>query len=258
MLRALGIGSFGLGEKGSDILSISDGNENVLAIVPARGGSKGIPRKNLRLLFGEPLIVHTLEAALSSTCISRLIVSTDDPEIADVARGMGVEVPFMRPQALASDTTSQVEVAVHALEFFAHAEKTSFDIVLLLQPTSPLRTADDIDASLEILVSTGADSVISFYQVESGHPYYMYTIEDKKPIPLLTVPTQNTRRQDFPPVYVRNGAIYATRSSVLFQYHNFYGEDVRAYIMPFERSINIDTEVDLLLAQALLQGIIRP
>ena len=225
----------------------------VLAIVPARGGSKGIPRKYLQLLLGQPLIVYTLQAALDSQHITCLIVSTDDPEISRVAREYGVDVPFVRPPELALDDTPQLDVVLHALGAVERAEETRYDVVLLLQPTAPLRTTADIDGALEKLFATGADSVVSLYRVEQGHPYYMYTLDGDRPRPLLEVPSHITRRQEFPPIYVRNGAIYAVQREVLVHHRSFYGQDMRAYVMPFERSINIDTEFDVVLAEFLLQ-----
>ncbi len=228
-------------------------DRQVLAVVPARGRSKGVPRKNLRLLSGRPLIAYTIEAALASRYISHLVVSTEDAEIAEVSRSLGADVPFIRPLELALDHSSQLDVVLHALEIVEGARKMTYEVVLLLQPTTPLRTTADIDNALEKLIVTGADSVVSFHQVEQGHPYYMYTMGDDRPEPLLEVPAHITRRQEFPAVFVRNGAIYATRRNVLVRQRTFYGHDMRAYFMPIERSINIDTEFDLAMVEFLLQ-----
>ena len=224
----------------------------VLAIIPARGGSKGVPRKNVRLLAGKPLLAHTVEAARSSERIARLIVSTDDTEIAQEARAYGAEVPFMRPAALASDTASTIAVAQHAVQTLETYGDTVFEVILLLQPTAPLRQSDDIDGALALLEDDAVDSVVSFYAAEHVHPYYMYTIEDSRPKPFMPVPQHITRRQDFPAVYVRNGAIYAVRRTVLFEHNSFLGPNLRAYLMPYERSINVDTEMDLRFAEFLL------
>jgi CMP-N-acetylneuraminic acid synthetase len=232
---------------------MSKNPSKVLGIVPARGNSKGIYRKNLRLLVGRPLISYTLTAALASEALQRLVVSTDDPEIASVAKGYGVEVPFIRPSELAQDETPQIEVVLHALEVLEESERCRYDVVVLLQPTAPLRSAEDIRSSVKMLLETGGDSVVSFCRVEQGHPFYMYTLDGSKPRPLLDVPPQVTRRQQFPEIYLRNGAIYATRRDVLVEERNFYGHDTRAYVMPFDRSINIDRETDLLFAEVLLQ-----
>lgn len=230
-----------------------DQSTEILAIVPARGGSKGIPRKNTRPLAGEALIGYTLRAAQASRHITRLIVSTDDQEIADMARSYNVEVPFVRPKDLASDEASQVDVVLHALREIERLSSVRYDIVLLLQPTTPLRSTADIDEALGKLVASGADSVVSFHRVSQGHPYYMYTLIGDRPEPLLQVPRDISRRQQFPYVYVRNGAIYAVRRDVLVKEKSFYGRDVRAYVMSYERSINIDTEVDLMVAEVLLR-----
>lgn len=228
-------------------------NDQVLAIIPARGRSKGVPRKNLRFLSGQPLIAYTIGAALASRYISHLVVSTEDAEIAEFSRSLGADVPFIRPLELASDHSSQMEVVLHALETVEGARWMTYEVVLLLQPTTPLRTTADIDNALEKLIVTNADSVVSFHQVEQGHPYYMYTMDDDRPKPLLEVPGHITRRQEFPTVFIRNGAIYATRRNVLVQQRTFYGQDIRAYVMPIERSINIDTEFDFVMAEFLLQ-----
>jgi CMP-N,N'-diacetyllegionaminic acid synthase len=228
-------------------------DSQVLAIVPARGRSKGVPRKNLRLLSGRPLIAYTIEAALASSYISYLIVSTEDGEIADVSRSLGADVPFIRPLELALDHSAQLDVVLHALKRVEGSTGMTYKIVLLLQPTTPLRTTADIDNAVEKLMVTDADSVVSFHQVEQGHPYYMYTMDDDRPRPLLEIPAHITRRQEFPAVFVRNGAIYATRRDVLIQQGTFYGQNMRAYFMPIERSINIDTEFDFAVAELLLE-----
>jgi CMP-N-acetylneuraminic acid synthetase len=235
-------------------MEIQRDDQRILAIVPARGGSKGIPRKNLRLLLGQPLIVYSLKAARSSQYITELVVTTDDREITSVARAHGADVPFVRPPELASDNASQLDVTLHALDVVEQAKQIHYDIILLLQPTAPLRTTADIDNALEKMFLTGADSVVSFCKAWQGHPYYMYTLDDDRPKHLIEVPSHIIRRQDFPTVYVRNGAIYAAKRNVLVRQHSFYGNDLRAYIMPVERSINIDTAFDLSLAECLLQS----
>lgn len=224
----------------------------VLGVVPARGGSKGVPRKNIRLLAGKPLIAHTLLAARQAPSITRLIVSTDDPAIAEVARAWGGEVPFLRPAELAGDAAPQLDVVIHALTEVEQAEGRSYDAVVLLQPTAPLRQPADIEAALALLFQTGCDSVVSYCRVEREHPYYMVTLQDGRPQPVLTPPPGLTARQQYPPVYLRNGAIYAVRRNVLVEQRSLYGRDQRAYLMPYWRSVNIDTEFDFALAEFLL------
>jgi CMP-N-acetylneuraminic acid synthetase len=226
--------------------------EPVLAVVPARGGSKGVPRKNIRPLAGKPLLAYTLEAARAAARISRLVVSTDDEEIAAAARQWGADVPFLRPPHLADDAAPQVEVVLHALQTVEALEQAVYPYVVLLQPTAPLRSPGDIDASLDLLISSGCDSVVSYCRVEREHPYYMATLEDGRPRPVLEVPPGLTARQQYPAVYLRNGAVYAARREVLLERRSFYGTDVRAYVMPSRRSINIDTLFDLELAEFLL------
>jgi CMP-N,N'-diacetyllegionaminic acid synthase len=225
----------------------------ILAIIPARGGSKGIFRKIIAPLRGKPLIAYTIEAAEGSRMISRAIVSTEDSEIASVARKWGGEVPFMRPAHLATDSASQMDVILHAITEIEAAEHRSYEILVLLQPTAPLRTSRDIDDALRLLASTGADSVISLCRAEESHPYYMYTVDGDRARAFVDVPADMTRRQDFPVVYVRNGAIYAVRRDVVVRKKSFYGRDCRAFIMPRGRSVNINSLLDWEIAEWLLE-----
>jgi CMP-N,N'-diacetyllegionaminic acid synthase len=230
---------------------VSPPGPTVLAVVPARGGSRGIPRKNVRPLWGRPLIVYTLDAALASRAITRLIVSTDDDETARVVEAHGVPVPFRRPPELATDTARQIDVVRHALQVAEAGDRLVYDVVVLLQPTAPLRTAADIDGALRTLSETGADSVVSMSEPLIDNPFYAHTIEGDRPVPLIPNATAFTRRQEFPRAYIRNGAIYAARRSVIAA-GALAGSDLRVYIMPPERSINIDTPLDLEVAEFLL------
>jgi CMP-N,N'-diacetyllegionaminic acid synthase len=225
---------------------------NVLAVIPARGGSKGIPRKNLYPIGGKPLIAYTLEAVQASKLITWSVVSTDDDEIASVSRSLGGNVPFIRPPALATDEATQLDVVLHAIAEVETAGEQPVDVVVLLQPTTPLRTAGDIDSALQLLTDTDSDSVVSMHRVEQGHPYYMYTLEDNLPQPLLPESQTFTRRQQFPAVYLRNGGIYATKRDVLVNQHSFYGKKSHAYVMPAERSTNIDAMMDIRWVEFLL------
>ncbi|MCZ7574935.1 MAG: acylneuraminate cytidylyltransferase family protein [Ardenticatenaceae bacterium] len=245
----LGAGVFGMGVE-------MNATCRTLGVIPARGGSKGIPGKNIRLLAGKPLIAYTIEAARESQLLTRFVVSTDDKEIAAVAKAWGAPV-LMRPSELAADDTPMAPVVQHVLSTLRSTEG-DYDYIVLLQPTAPLRTGNDIDGALSLLQASSADSVISLYQVEQGHPYYMYTVENDQPKPLMIVPPGVTRRQQFPAIYVRNGAIYAVKRDILLEQHSFFGARTQAYIMPFLRSINIDTETDLLFAEFLLTRIAAP
>jgi CMP-N-acetylneuraminic acid synthetase len=215
-----------------------------LGIIPARGGSKGVLRKNIRLVGGRPLMAYAIEAAQNSRYLTDYLVSTDDNEIAAVARQEGARV-LMRPPELAADDTPMIPVVKHALA------QGDYEFVVILQPTAPLRTADDIDAALQILFETGADSVVSVYQVDDHHPARMYRLIDGQLIPYDTEPTARLR-QALPPVYHRNGAVYACQTRLVWEQETLLGPDLRPYIMPRARSVNIDDELDLAFADLLL------
>ena len=216
----------------------------VLGVIPARGGSKGIPGKNLRVLAGRPLLAYTIEAALASQQLTRVVLSTDDPGIADVGRALGVEVPFMRPPELASDSAPMLPVLVHAVRALAG---TGFraDAMVLLQPTSPLRRAEHIDAAIEMLRATGADSVVSVVEVpHQFSPVSVMTLDGDQLHPYLAG-SQVTRRQDKLRVFARNGpAVLAVRAKVL-EAGSLYGSDTRALLMSYPESIDVDEAADL-------------
>jgi CMP-N,N'-diacetyllegionaminic acid synthase len=227
----------------------------ILAVITARGGSKGVPRKNIRPVCGKPLIAHTIETTLQvRDRLHRLIVSTEDAEIAAVSREYGAQVPFMRPPELAVDTTPSLPVLQHAVREVEALDGIRLDWVLLLQPTSPLRTADDILAAMALAAAGGCDSVISVVQAPI-HPLFMKRIQEDQLLPFSEELTEKegTRRQDAqPPAYVRNGAIYLTRREVLMEMNSIWGRIIRPYVMPSERSVNVDSELDLKLAELML------
>jgi CMP-N,N'-diacetyllegionaminic acid synthase len=225
----------------------------VLGLVPARGGSKGIPRKNIRLLRGRPLLEYTAEAALKARGLSRVILSTEDPEIAEVGKRCGLEVPFLRPAELAEDTTPMLPVVQHAVRWL-DSKRQYFDAVCLLQPTNPLRRPEDIDGAIRQLQDTGADSVISFVEVGENHPARMKYVNSEGRVidPPFAEQIEGQRRQDLPKLYLREGSIYLTRRAVLMEQNSFKGRDCRAWIVPAERACNIDTPLDLSMAEQLL------
>jgi CMP-N-acetylneuraminic acid synthetase len=229
--------------------------KDVIALIPARGGSKGVPRKNVRALLGKPLITWTIDAALAAKSVGRVIVSTDDHEIAVLARACGAEVPFMRPAEFAQDDTPDLPVLKHALEFLTTKESHDCAMVAWLRPTAPLRTADDIDAAIAILAASDADSVRSV-STSKAHPYWMKTISDGILHPF--VPGEDERkypgRHTLPPAYCLNGAVDVTRTRTLQGWSTLWGERIAGYIMPPERSIDIDSESDFLVAEALLRA----
>ena len=225
----------------------------VLGLIPARGGSKGVHRKNVRSLCGKPLLQYTADAALASKRLTRVILSTDDPEIAETGRRVGVDVPFMRPAALAQDDTPMLPVILHALDELSRAGE-SYEAVCLLQPTNPLRQASDIDAAVEMLERTGADSVISFVDAGEHHPSRMKFLDATGRVvdPPFGEPVEGLRRQELPKLYLREGSIYLSRTRTLREKHSIKGDDCRALLIPEERACNIDTPFDLFLAEQLL------
>ena len=217
-----------------------------LGVITARGGSKGIPGKNLRPIAGRPLVFYTIDAARQSRVFDRLILSTDDPAIADVARSLGCEVPFMRPADLARDDTPHLPVMKHAVEWLIEHERYEPDLVMILQPTSPLRTAGDIRASIDLIEATAADSVVSVSAAPVHYnPMRMLRVDDKGRATLFVtgepVRRRHVRRQDLPAAWFINEAIYLFRTRVLFDPEpSLYGDRTSAYVMPIERSIAID------------------
>lgn len=227
---------------------------NVLAIIPARGGSKGIPRKNIKELAGKPLIAWTIETALTSKSIDRVIVSTDDEEIAAVARRHNADVPFMRPRELAEDDTPTLPVIIHAAEWVEKNEGMEYEYIVILEPTSPLRTSQHITEAMALLRENGTDSVVSIIPVP-GHynPHWQFTLDDKNTLRIFTGEEMKDiipRRQLLPTTYTRNGAIYAFKKNLLFSgAPSIYGNNVIGYRMEEEYSVDIDTLEDWIRAE---------
>lgn len=228
----------------------------VLGIIPARFNSKGIANKNIRKLNNKPLLAYTIEAALGAEKLTRILVSTDAEEIADIARTYGAEVPFLRPIELARDDTPMLPVIQHAVRFLEKNENYKADIIVTLQPTSPLRKASHIDEALEKLIATGADSIVSLCEVEHS-PFWMKKIEDDRVFNFVEGSATHTRRQDLPKLYRLNGAIYVTRYNVLMIENKILGDDTRAISMNQKDSIDIDTELNFELAELLLKKEVR-
>lgn len=215
------------------------GTRKVLALIPARGSSKGLTGKNVLLVDGRPLLAWTVDAARSARCIDSMVLSSDDDTIIATALALGCEVPFRRPATLGSDTASTIDVVLHALDMLP-----DYDVVVLLQPTSPLRTAADIDATCERFASSGAPVCVSVNLVEQS-PYWMFRLADNQAlVPIIETPTGVTRRQDLPAIYTLNGAVYVADTRWLRQSRTFLTRDTVAYVMPIERSIDIDTATD--------------
>ena len=230
---------------------IGSATMDILALVTARGGSKGLPRKNLLPLAGKPLIVWTIEAALNSEHLSRVLVSTDDEEIAQVSQQHGAEVPFLRPAELATDQASHISVVLHAISWLREHERSFPEYVMLLQPTSPLRGSADIDNAARIAMAEGAASVVSVCPTHH-HPYLVKQITNDGTLkPFISSPLTYDRRQDLPPAYFVNGAIYLTQCDALMEQQTFYPEPTFPYVMPAKRSPQIDEPWDLWLTETI-------
>lgn len=223
--------------------------KTVLAVVPARGGSKGIPKKNVKLIAGKPLIAWSIEAALNSKYIDRVIVSTDCQEIASVSREHGADVPFLRPAELASDEATSVDVVIHAVQSVDAA-----DVVVLLQPTSPLRNSDDIDASIELFARNGEATVVSVTEAREA-PHWMFSIKGGRLERAIngdgSIPTA---RQELPTYYTLNGAIYIVSRPKLFTQKTYLTPETVPFEMPTERSVDIDEMFDFFIAEKLLEA----
>lgn len=222
--------------------------KSILAIIPARGGSKGVSQKNIRIVAGKPLIAWTIEEARKSHFIDRIILSSEDPEIMEMARTWGCEVPFIRPAELARDDTPGVAPVLHAIG----ALQERYDYVVMLQPTSPLREVGDIDGCIKTCLESAAPACVSVTE-PCKSPFWMYTVDgDGKMKPFVETAEKYTRRQDLPEVYALDGAVYVAECSWLEINRTFVTSDTRAYRMPRERSVDIDTELDMICAESLL------
>ena len=225
----------------------------VLGIIPARGGSKGLPGKNVRLLAGRPLLAYAAHAARESGVLDRVILSTDSDEIAEIGRQVGLEVPFMRPVALASDETPMAPVLSHAVDTLADAG-WSADVIVLLQPTSPLRRPEHIRDAVRLLRETGASSVATVVELPRHlSPDYVMKIDGGLLTPFLPEGGRLTRRQDARPAYVRDGTAYVCWRTTLEQFGNVYGETCVPLIVDAAASLSIDTAADWAEAERRLR-----
>lgn len=223
----------------------------VLGVVTARGGSKGLPGKNIRPLCGKPLIGWTIDVARASSTIDAVIVSTDAAEIAAVAEQFGAEVPFIRPPELSGDTASSIDVVVHAIDTLALGGR-HFDIVVLLEPTSPLREPSDIDIGVQKMIDTRAEAVVSVCRAECTHPAFMFRKkEDSRLVPYMGAQPTGLRRQDIESVYFLEGTLYASRVEVLKAKRSFYHEGTVAFEVPKWKSLEVDDIDDFCMIEAL-------
>ncbi|HEY0252573.1 MAG TPA: acylneuraminate cytidylyltransferase family protein [Kofleriaceae bacterium] len=223
----------------------------VLGIITARGGSKGVPGKNLRSLGGKPLIAWTVEAALGARLLAHTVLTTDDNAIAAAGRAAGIDVPFMRPPELALDTTPSLPVVQHAVrELEARGDR--YDAICLLQPTNPLRTAALIDRCVEKFAASTADSLVTILPIPAEHnPYWAFRLEGGEIQSFMAGPLI-TRRQELPAAYHREGAVYLTRRDVLLEGNSLYGERTVGVEIDPRESVNIDTLADWARAEQLV------
>jgi CMP-N,N'-diacetyllegionaminic acid synthase len=225
---------------------------SIIALIPARGGSKGILRKNIKLFSGKPLIAYTIEEVKRSKYVDRIFVSTEDEEIAKISNAYNAEV-IKRPVEYAQDSSNSSEVIKHALSWLEKEERYSPEIILFLQPTSPLRTTDDINKALELYLNNECESVVSVYKSQES-PYWNLTIKNQFIEPLFGWEHfKGKRRQDLPITYSLNGAIYITSTKKYLENGSFFNEKTLPYIMPMERSIDIDNDSDFEFAETIMR-----
>ncbi|WP_352418296.1 acylneuraminate cytidylyltransferase family protein [Proteiniborus sp.] len=222
-------------------------NKRFLAIIPARSGSKGLKDKNIKNLNGKPMIAYTIEAAKECNIFEEIIVSTDSLKYAEISNKYGASVPFLRPEYLSTDTATTNDVIECTIKELQKIGK-EFDYFILLQPTSPLRTSEDILGAVKLLHKKNANCVVSVCEAEHS-PLYMNTLDESLSMDVFLPKDIKTRRQEFPTYYRLNGAIYISKVDYFLKYNNFYGEKSYAYIMDKIRSIDIDDEFDFIMAE---------
>jgi CMP-N-acetylneuraminic acid synthetase len=227
----------------------------ILGVIPARGGSKSVPRKNIAPLAGKPLIAYTIEAALRSNVFADVVVSTDDDAIADVARQYKAQVPFTRPPELSSDSAESFGVVLHALEQMERGQKRTYDAVMMLQPTSPLRRPEQIVRAIEMLAAAPeADGVVSIVDVGGWHPFRMKRLIGHRVVNYIDQGFEDMRaRQALPTVYIRSGAIYLIRRQSLLAHRMLVGPHTLGLPIDEKSAVNIDSQIDFSLAELLMR-----
>lgn len=227
----------------------------ILAIIPARGGSKGVPDKNIKLLNGKPLLAYTSEIALQSKFLTEVIVSTEDKQIREVAESLGIKVPFNRPMTLAQDTTPTIDVIVHALQWYEN-QNIFFDAICLLQVTSPFRTLDFLEQAIEKFMKSGCDSLVSVQKVPHEYnPHWTFEVNGEGNLKIATGETEIIpRRQELPTAYHRDGSIYITKTEVILKEHSLYGDSIAFIESEADSYVNIDTMSDWKKAEEVIQN----
>lgn len=226
----------------------------ILAVIPARAGSKGIPNKNIALLNGNPLISYSINEALKIKNFKRVFISTDSQEIADLCLSLGIDVPFLRSKELGGDSVKTIDVILDVLKNLENNFGESYDYVCLLQPTSPLRKAFDIQQCIKLIKKKSPESVVSLSLIDEPHPLKMKKIVDGLIKPYHKMADSSVPRQELPKVYELNGAVYITKTETLRKEKSFFGHKSIPYLMPKERSININNPFDLKLAEMILRN----
>ena len=227
----------------------------ILGVIPARGGSKSIFKKNMSDLNGKPLIHYSIKEALKSKFLTELIVSSDDKEIIEYSKNNGATVPFIRPKEISTDNALSASVVIHALEFMENFSKKRYDFVMMLQPTSPFRKSKHIDECISMAKSNECDSIVSIVNVDGYHPFRMKRLEGKKLINYIDQGFEDMRpRQKLPNVYIRNGSIYLIKRDVLVKEKTLVGKQCIGYEMNSYDSVNIDNKLDLLVARAIIES----
>lgn len=229
-------------------------NKTFLAIIPARGGSKGLPKKNIKELCGKPLIAWSIETGLNSKYVDEVMVTTDDKEISEVARKYGANTPFLRPSELASDTATTFDTVKHTIDFYKNELKKEFDYIVLLEPTSPLREISDIDYAIEILLNSAQDSIVGICKTESQNPAFLVLKDQKHLIAgYENKEIKTLRRQDIKDVYFFEGTIYISKTNILLGKKTFYHESTIGYEVPKYKSLEIDDIYDFVMVEAIMK-----
>lgn len=227
----------------------------VLAVIPARGGSKGVPGKNIKLLNGKPLIAYTAEIAIQSNYLTDVIVSTEDEQIIEVSKKLGLKVPFVRPNELAKDDTPTIDVIIHALQWYEN-QNIFFDAVCLLQVTSPFRTLNFLDKAIEKFIASDCDSLVSVQKVPHEYnPHWVFEVKADGNLKIATGETKIIpRRQELPTAYHRDGSIYITKTKVILEHHSLYGKSIAFIESDTNFHVNIDTIHDWEKAEEMIQN----
>lgn len=229
-------------------------NKTFLAIIPARGGSKGLPGKNIKELCGKPLIAWSIEAGLKSKYIDEVMVTTDSQDIADIAKKYGANVPFLRPDYLANDIATSFDVIKHTIDFYKNEFKREFDYIILLEPTSPLREVSDIDNAIDQFLNSSADSIVGIAKTEGQNPAFLVLTNEKNFISGYENHDMKVlRRQDIKDIYFFEGTIYISKTNVLLHKETFYHENTIGYEVPKYKSLEIDDMDDFVMVEAIMK-----